>query len=87
MVESLLGSGWMRLACVCVEVRLEVFVVWQFKGLVEVCPEISSDTEACLSEQLHCHGNPCSSPERGGDLVCVDPAGGSPLMMTSPLHH
>lgn len=50
-------------------------------------PEISSDTEACLSEDFRCHGNQCSSPERGGGLVCVDPAGGSPLMMTSPVHY
>lgn len=30
-----------------------------------------------------CHGNHCSSPKKGGGLVCDAPAGGSPLMMTS----
>lgn len=72
------------------EVRPEV--PWQSKGLVEVlaslCPEISSDREVCPSAgRRRCHGNRYSSPERGGGWACVDPADGSPLMMTSPLHH
>lgn len=33
-----------------------------------------------------CHGNQCSSPERGDESVYADPSGGNPLMMTSLLH-
>lgn len=33
-----------------------------------------------------CHGNQCSSPERGDDSVYADPSGGNPPMMTSLLH-
>lgn len=56
------------------------------RRLMSFGPEISSDTEVCLFGEPRCHGNQCSSPERGDDLVYADPAGGNPLMMTSLLH-
>lgn len=51
------------------------------------CPEISSDTEVCLSEDSHCCGIQCSSPRKGGGSVYDGPAGGNPPMETSPLHY
>lgn len=55
------------------------------EDLPSSCPEISSDREVCPSAGRRCHGNRCSSPERGGGWARVDQADGSPLMMTSSL--